>query len=62
MSLLDLLVVLFVLSAGFGGYRAGFVSRASGWAGLLLGVTAALLIVPVVVRLLEIQMVEVQSQ
>ncbi|MCP4962113.1 MAG: MarP family serine protease [Actinomycetia bacterium] len=53
MTVLDLLIVLFVLSAGFGGYRAGFVERATGWIGLLLGVAVALLVIPVLVRLLE---------
>lgn len=53
MTVLDLLVVLFVLSAGFGGYRAGFVARISGWIGLLLGVVVALAVIPLVVSVIE---------
>ncbi len=53
MSLLDLLVALIVVSAAFGGYRAGFVSRAAGWAGLLAGLTLAVLLIPLVVDLFD---------
>ncbi|NOX28684.1 MAG: MarP family serine protease [Actinobacteria bacterium] len=53
MNLLDILVALFIVSAAVGGYRAGFVSRASGWIGLLLGLGAAVFLIPLVVSLFD---------
>jgi len=53
MNLLDILVALFIVSAAVGGYRAGFVSRASGWIGLLLGLGAAVFFIPLVVSLFD---------
>lgn len=53
MSLLDLLVLLFVISAVYSGHRAGFVSRAAGWAGLIVGITVAVLLLPLVVSITD---------
>ena len=53
MSLLDLLVLLFVVSAAYSGHRAGFISRASGWLGLIIGLLLAVLLLPLVVELTD---------
>lgn len=53
MTVLDLLVVLLIVSAGLGGYRAGFVARATSWSGLLVGVAVAFALIPLVVTALD---------
>jgi S1-C subfamily serine protease len=53
MNVLDLLLVLFAASAATGGYRLGFLARASSWFGLALGVTLGALLLPEVLPRLE---------
>ena len=53
MNVLDLLLLLFAASAATGGYRLGFVARASSWLGLALGVTLGALLLPEVLPRLE---------
>jgi S1-C subfamily serine protease len=53
MNVLDLLLVLFAASAATGGYRLGFLARASSWLGLALGVTLGALLLPEVLPRLE---------
>src|SRR3954469_22813252 len=50
MNELDLLIVLGVVSAGFIGYRLGFVTRVVSWIGLTLGLVVAAKIAPSVIR------------
>ena len=52
MTVLDLLILLVVVSASLGGYRAGFIARATAWSGLILGIAIAFGLIPVVVALL----------
>ena len=53
MNLLDLLIVLLLLSAGFGGYRLGFVARATSWVGMGIGLFVAARLLPALLRSLE---------
>jgi S1-C subfamily serine protease len=53
MNVLDLLLVLFAASAATGGYRLGFLARASSWIGLALGVTVGALLLPEVLPRLD---------
>ena len=53
MTILDLLVLLSIATACFGGYRAGFIAKATSWVGLTVGVALAFGIIPVVVGLLD---------
>ena len=53
MNLLDLLLVLAMAAAAYGGYRLGFVARALSWAGLAVGVTIAVLFVDDLVNALR---------
>ena len=41
MNLLDLIIILFVLTATIGGYRLGLLMRAASWVGLTLGIIVA---------------------
>jgi len=43
---LDIALVLFAVSAAVGGYRLGFLARASSWLGLAVGVVAGALVLP----------------
>ena len=52
MTVLDLLIVLFIVSASIGGYRAGFIARATSWSGLVVGIALAFGLIPVVVALM----------
>jgi len=52
MTVLDLLILLFIVSAGIGGYRAGFIARATSWSGLVVGIALAFGLIPVVVALM----------
>src|SRR5438132_13529964 len=41
MNVLDLIIILFVLTATIGGYRLGLLMRAASWVGLTLGIIVA---------------------
>ena len=51
--MLDVVLVLVAISAAVGGYRLGFVARATSWLGLALGVTAGALVLPPLLRQVE---------
>ena len=51
--MLDLLLVVAGLAAGFGGYRAGFLAGVTSWLGLALGGFVGARLLPEVVRRLE---------
>ena len=53
MNLLDLLIVAVAAFAVFGGYRLGFLARATSWAGLALGLILAAHFLPDIVRSLR---------
>ncbi len=44
--MLDIALVLFAVSAAVGGYRLGFLARASSWLGLAVGVVVGALVLP----------------
>ena len=44
--MLDIALVVFAVSAAVGGYRLGFLARASSWLGLAVGVVAGALVLP----------------
>jgi S1-C subfamily serine protease len=48
MNLFDVVLVVIAVTAAVGGYRLGFVARATSWLGFALGVLAGALILPVV--------------
>lgn len=48
--MLDLILLVLIVGAGFGGYRLGFVTRAASWAGLLVGVFLAAQLMPRVIE------------
>ncbi|HKA83506.1 MAG TPA: MarP family serine protease [Acidimicrobiales bacterium] len=48
--MLDVVLVLAAVGAAVGGYRLGFVARATSWAGLALGVTVGALALPPLLR------------
>ena len=52
MNLLDLLIVVALVAAGVGGYRLGFVARATSWVGLGVGLYVAARLLPSAVELL----------
>jgi S1-C subfamily serine protease len=47
-NIFDLVLVIVAVSAAVGGYRLGFVARATSWIGFALGVTAGALLLPLV--------------
>jgi S1-C subfamily serine protease len=49
-NLLDLLILLAVVGAGVGGYRLGFLTRATSWIGLAVGLYAAARLLPTAVE------------
>jgi S1-C subfamily serine protease len=49
-NVLDVVLVIVAISAAVGGYRLGFVARATSWLGLALGVTVGALILPPLLR------------
>jgi S1-C subfamily serine protease len=49
-NVLDVVLVLVAISAAVGGYRLGFVARATSWLGLALGVTVGALALPPLLR------------
>ncbi|HEX6310120.1 MAG TPA: CvpA family protein, partial [Acidimicrobiia bacterium] len=53
MSALDVVVLLAIGGAAYGGYRLGFVARALSWAGLAAGVAVAVLLVDDLVNALS---------
>jgi S1-C subfamily serine protease len=46
MNLFDIALILLAVSAAAGGYRLGFLARASSWLGLALGVVAGAVVLP----------------
>lgn len=50
MNLLDVLIIAVAIMAAVGGYRLGFVARAISWAGMLLGIWVASLLLPALLR------------
>ena len=46
MNLFDIALILLAVSAAVGGYRLGFLARATSWLGLALGVLAGALVLP----------------
>jgi S1-C subfamily serine protease len=52
-NLLDLLLLLAIGAAAYGGYKLGFVARALSWAGLAVGVAIAVLLVDDVMHALQ---------
>ncbi|MGH9194039.1 MAG: CvpA family protein, partial [Acidimicrobiales bacterium] len=50
MNVLDVVLVLAAISAAGAGYRLGFVTRATSWLGLALGVTVGALALPPLLR------------
>ena len=53
MDLLDVLIILFGVSAIIGGYRLGFIARAASWVGLVIGLAVAAHFLPDVVDALR---------
>src|SRR5207253_11001573 len=53
MDLLDLLIIVFAVSAVIGGYRLGFLARAASWIGLVIGLAVAAHFLPDVVDALR---------
>ena len=45
-NVFDIVLVVLAVSAAVGGYRLGFVQRATSWVGLALGVTAGVVLLP----------------
>ncbi len=52
MNLLDLLILVAVVGAGVGGYRLGFLTRATSWIGLAIGLYAGARLLPTAVELI----------
>jgi S1-C subfamily serine protease len=52
-DLLDLLIIVFVVSAVIGGFRLGFIARAASWIGLVLGLAIAAHFLPDIVDALR---------
>lgn len=50
MNLLDLILILSLASALFVGYRLGFVTRVASWVGVAVGIVAASLVLPFILR------------
>ena len=46
MNVFDIVLVVLAVSAAVGGYRLGFVQRATSWVGLALGVVAGAALLP----------------
>lgn len=53
MTVLDVLVLVTVVAAAYGGYRIGFVTRAISWIGMLAGLLLATRVVPLVLDPVE---------
>ncbi|MEO5680159.1 MAG: CvpA family protein, partial [Acidimicrobiales bacterium] len=52
MNLLDVLILGAVVGAGIGGYRLGFLARATSWVGLAVGLYVGTRSLPTAIRLL----------
>jgi len=52
MNLLDLIILVAAVAAGVGGYRLGFLARATSWIGLGVGLYVSARLLPTVVELL----------
>lgn len=50
MNLLDVLIIVVAVMAAVGGYRLGFLARAISWAGMLVGIFVASLLLPPLLR------------
>ncbi len=46
MNLLDIVILLTMAAAAFGGFQLGFLARVASWLGLGLGLWVAVLILP----------------
>ncbi len=53
MDLLDILIIVFAVSAVVGGFRLGFIARAASWIGLILGLAIAAHFLPDIVDALR---------
>jgi S1-C subfamily serine protease len=53
LNTLDILILAAMIGAGIGGYRLGFVARATSWLGMLVGILVAARAVGPVVRAIE---------
>ena len=53
MNVFDVLIVAAIVAAAVGGYRLGFVARATSWAGMALGLYIAARLVPSVIEAFE---------
>lgn len=53
MNLLDVVVLVAIISAALGGFRAGFLARVASWIGIALGFYAAVRILPTVLSSFE---------
>ena len=53
MNTLDLLLLGILVAAGIGGYRLGFVTRVTSWAGLAIGLVLGAKLLPTIIRALE---------
>lgn len=47
---IDWLIMLALLTAGVGGFRLGFITRAASWVGMLIGVVVSVLLLPPILR------------
>jgi len=50
-NLLDVVILVAIIGAGFGGYRLGFVARAASWVGLAVGLYAGARLLPAAIGL-----------
>lgn len=53
LNLFDLLIILFLVGAAIGGYRAGFVTRVTSWLGLGAGLALAVALAPAILRVFD---------
>lgn len=54
MNLLDVLLLVAMVSAGFGGWKAGFLARVTSWIGIALGLYLGLRIAPTAIEVFEL--------
>lgn len=53
LNLFDLIVIVVIVAAAVGGYRAGFITRVTSWIGLALGLAMAVLFAPRLLNALQ---------
>ena len=53
MNLLDVLIILFAVSAVIGGFRLGFLARVASWIGLIIGLALGAHFLPDIVDALR---------